>query len=178
MLFRSICEPNVISESNRIMHRNCPDLELHLAQLRVTATQFRSMLERTGAACFQHFDEFPRGCCGDTCYLLATHLEATGFGRFIYRVGWRDGCSHAWLEQDGIIVDITADQFADGPGPVIVTNDSDWHRQFINGQESYECRLAATDELMKGYLRMLQEMDWFDRQEWLDQFCSRRSPRP
>lgn len=40
--------------------------------------------------------------------------------------------SHGWVEQDGVIADITADQFAmiDGfgtPLPVIVTRDRSWH---------------------------------------------------
>ena len=37
---------------------------------------------------------------------------------------------HAWLETHGFVIDITADQFPDGPGPVVVTEDHFWHSQF------------------------------------------------
>jgi hypothetical protein len=39
--------------------------------------------------------------------------------------------THAWLEKDGVIVDITADQFDDAECPVMVTADDSWHRQFV-----------------------------------------------
>ena len=39
--------------------------------------------------------------------------------------------THAWLERDGVIVDITADQFDDAKCSVIVTTDDSWHRQFV-----------------------------------------------
>jgi hypothetical protein len=33
-------------------------------------------------------------------------------------------------KRDQLVVDITADQFADGPGPVVVVENSEWHRGF------------------------------------------------
>ena len=36
--------------------------------------------------------------------------------------------THAWLEQDGLVVDITADQFADVDHAVVVGFESAWHR--------------------------------------------------
>jgi hypothetical protein len=38
--------------------------------------------------------------------------------------------AHLWLEVDGYIVDITADQFDDRVETVIVTTDRTWHDQF------------------------------------------------
>ena len=38
--------------------------------------------------------------------------------------------SHAWLEADGVIVDITADQFPEVDDKIIVTSHSDWHGTF------------------------------------------------
>lgn len=38
--------------------------------------------------------------------------------------------SHAWLEYDGLIIDITADQFDEVSEPIIVTSDRSWHSQF------------------------------------------------
>lgn len=38
--------------------------------------------------------------------------------------------SHFWLEHQGVIVDITADQYPEIDQPVIVTTDRDWHDRF------------------------------------------------
>lgn len=42
--------------------------------------------------------------------------------------------SHAWLERDGVIVDITADQFDEGLPPVLVVEVSVWHDAFADGR--------------------------------------------
>ncbi|MGO7360229.1 hypothetical protein ACCS66_37055 [Rhizobium ruizarguesonis] len=41
-----------------------------------------------------------------------------------------DWHSHAWLQQDGAIIDITADQFPEIDQAVIVATDSSWHDEF------------------------------------------------
>jgi hypothetical protein len=76
------------------------------------------------------FHEFPRGSCGDASLILAKHLKDNGQKGFAYVCGMRDGHSHAWLERDGLIVDITGDQFADNEDPVCVSRRSAWHAQF------------------------------------------------
>ncbi|MHA1637071.1 MAG: hypothetical protein ACTSUB_03555 [Candidatus Thorarchaeota archaeon] len=40
--------------------------------------------------------------------------------------------SHAWLEQDGLIIDITADQFDDVDVSIFISDDHEWYRQFEN----------------------------------------------
>ena len=45
-------------------------------------------------------------------------------------LGLRDGCSHAWIQREGLIIDITADQFDDVTEPVIVSDSSPWHDSF------------------------------------------------
>lgn len=42
------------------------------------------------------FNKFPRGCCGDTSYLLAKYLQGYGIGTIWYSAMRRDW-SHAWL---------------------------------------------------------------------------------
>jgi hypothetical protein len=74
---------------------------------------------------------FPKQCCDVASLLLAYHLRGQGFLK-VERVFGRLGEeSHVWLEVDGWIVDITADQFAGGD-PVIVTpaKAESWHSQF------------------------------------------------
>lgn len=81
------------------------------------ATAFRAAIEeavRTGE--LRELNTFPRGCCSYASDLLQRYLiEQYGFftwymsGRYGY--GW-NGESHAWLEtQDGIVIDITGDQY-------------------------------------------------------------------
>ena len=55
-----------------------------------------------------------------------------GYGEFDYILGAYDDSieteqSHAWLEKDGLIIDITADQFSDIHSEVIITKDHTWH---------------------------------------------------
>ena len=73
---------------------------------------------------------FPYGACGDAALLLAKYLENQGYGKFNYVLGKRDGYSHAWLQQDDLIVDIAADQFKDQDSAVIVSFDHTWHKLF------------------------------------------------
>lgn len=65
------------------------------------------------------FRSFPRGCCGDASDLLGEYLLEHGV-RSTYVCGNRyfenpeEGTqSHAWLVVDGLIADITGDQFSD-----------------------------------------------------------------
>jgi len=60
--------------------------------------------------------QFPSGCCGDASQTLATYIfEQTGvICDYLHgQYGGADGelGSHAWLEVNGLVIDITADQF-------------------------------------------------------------------
>jgi len=104
---------------------------LDLDILRSACVRFRRALE----ACDRQllpctFENFPRGACGDTTYLLAKFLEESGFGSFDYVLGERGTWFHAWLQQGDVIVDITGDQFDDMPEAVFISRASSWHRQF------------------------------------------------
>lgn len=79
------------------------------------ATSFRLAVEivvETGNVPM-HIQGFPRGCCGNISELMGDYLNTVGIGEFFYVCGMKDGASHAWLEVDGLNVDITADQFSD-----------------------------------------------------------------
>lgn len=75
---------------------------------------------------------FPHGSCDAATYVLA-HFIQERLGIVSTRAaGWLPhgrSKSHAWLEVDGLIVDITADQF--GLPPVIVAAASEWHSQLV-----------------------------------------------
>lgn len=78
---------------------------------------------------------FPSGACGDTSLILGQVLEDHGIHGFDYICGYKyqtDGTtsSHAWLQKDSWIVDITADQFPEVFEAVIVSADSAWHTEW------------------------------------------------
>ncbi|MGW1976710.1 hypothetical protein [Streptomyces sp. NPDC001889] len=82
---------------------------------------------------------FPLGACRLTSLALAAHLDRRGLGGWWLAGGVlhrREGdLTHAWLERDGLLLDITADQFtARGLplrlGAVFLGTDRTWHDQF------------------------------------------------
>ena len=83
------------------------------------------------------FREFPRGSCGATSELLAAFLKDCQLGTFSYVSGWHreKSISHAWLELEELIVDVTSDQFPERGGASLVTTDRSWHAQFSRDVE-------------------------------------------
>ena len=79
---------------------------------------------------------FPKGACGDGSLLLGAFLVDSGFSGFEYVSAERGShenetwASHGWLAKGDLVVDITADQFPDGPAKVVVAEPSIWHSQF------------------------------------------------
>lgn len=110
-----------------------------LERIRSLAARFRAAIERCDRQTLPvGFEQFPRGSCGDAALLLGTYLAAQGLGGFEYVSGSRGRRdidpptwqSHAWLRQGMVIVDITADQFAEVAEAVLVTTTSSWHETF------------------------------------------------
>ena len=148
------------------------------------------------------FMRFPKGCCGDTCYLLAEFLRNEGV-ESIWCSTERGDWSHAWLVvkdnriqlpvqktvsfpeelrpvlanygienpaqgivnknymfddlQDGLIIDITADQFPDYNIPVYVGLMDAFHKSFsfIQAYDNFElrdCRLVELYQIIIKYL--------------------------
>ena len=64
------------------------------------AERFRNGIEKArDAGCFENdiiFSNFPRGCCGDTSYLLGEYFRFKGI-ETIYEWGDYQGQTHAWL---------------------------------------------------------------------------------
>ena len=103
------------------------------AKIEAHAKAFRKALDRADWAALPiPYHEFPRGSCGAVCEVLNRFLTERVGVKFQQASGTRtvdgDRCSHAWLELDGLIVDITSDQF--GLPPFVVSYDSPWHRGF------------------------------------------------
>ena len=94
------------------------------------ARQVRSYVETIGRQKTELFRDFPAGACGNISGILGALLKEDIVGEIEYVWGDRDGKSHGWLEIDGIVVDITSDQFSDGLNPVYVGPVTAFHESF------------------------------------------------
>jgi hypothetical protein len=114
---------------------------MYIARLHREACRVREAIEQVPVASCREtnaFSMFPAGSCGDTCRMLGAYLQdVCGFPVFQYVCGERGSQSdnswttHAWLQRDTLIVDVTADQFSDAPRPIIIVEEnSSWHQQF------------------------------------------------
>ncbi len=108
-----------------------------IEQIRGLATDFRQAIERSDRRVLGiTFKSFPRGSCGDASILLGAYLTDKGIEPLTYVCGQRENWSHAWLESNDIIIDISGDQFDDNDSPVVVSRDSSWHGRFERTDES------------------------------------------
>jgi hypothetical protein len=129
-------------------------------EITAAARRVRRALEGDGWASYG-LREVPRGACGDASRLLGLHLESLGWGKWTYVMGIApgpDGGTHAWLEQAGLVVDITADQFPDIDEAVIVTTDRTWHERRFPPARSSSMDLTPDDSLWPDYRRLTADL--------------------
>jgi hypothetical protein len=122
------------------MKNRCADMlteDEELTRLRDIAKRFRAAIEKSNKGSLPiSFAKFPLGSCGDAVPLLGTYLLTNEYGEFWYadaergEVSSGNWCSHAWLQKGTLLIDITADQFPEINEKVIVSLDSEWHKQF------------------------------------------------
>lgn len=123
-----------------------------MEQLEILARGFREAIERTPVNQLPiSFQNFPAGACGDATLLLGHYLKAQGLSASNYVLGMRDSYTHAWLQHGEIIIDITADQFAEIEQSVIVTADPAWHSEFA-AEVLHEADFAIYDGYTAGTL--------------------------
>jgi hypothetical protein len=103
------------------------DHSIYAEAARDATSHFRTALEQ--GVRLSSLTDFPTGPCGDACELLGQYMSDSGLGTWSYRDGVQPDpfFTHAWIERDSLIVDITADQFHDVSDPVLVTTDRTWH---------------------------------------------------
>lgn len=105
----------------------------------------------------RQFDGFPRGVCGDSAQMLGQYLQDSGFGVWSYRSGVDgSGQTHAWIEKDGWIIDITAPQFDGVSESVVVTDDPSWYRRFTKMASYPYADLSAVGPAMPALRRDYQ----------------------
>jgi len=126
------------------------DLEIWLQETFSEIARFRYALETLDKRRVPlTLAEFPLGSCGDVCEILAEHLKELGCGLFDYVMGIDDyGKTHAWLEQDGVIIDITADQFPGFSEKIYICKTGKFYEQF-SVQERHKAGYSMLDEKSK-----------------------------
>jgi hypothetical protein len=121
---------------------------------------FREAIIKCKAKLGIPFNQFPIGCCGDTSILLGTFLSNIGYGVFYYYSGEKSDNqnsnqlkSHAWIQnEEGLIIDIAADQFPEISDTIIVTINSKWHSEWNGKKENladYKIYDERTREIFK-----------------------------
>ncbi|KKN89571.1 hypothetical protein LCGC14_0237030 [marine sediment metagenome] len=92
------------------------------------AKAFRKELEilRNSGQLPYELNDFPSGCCGTVSELLGDYLNTMHGLGCEYVLGTQGQKTHAWLEHDGIVIDITGDQFQGRPS-VYVAEKDDWY---------------------------------------------------
>jgi len=126
-------------------------------KIREAAVNFRNAIELCSASLGVAFNNFPKGSCGDTVLMLGTYLIDMNLGKFQYVLGnlgshkngtWK---SHAWLQSNDLIVDITADQFDERTEKVIVGKETIWHKK-LNGKPQHVADFRIFDLYTKARL--------------------------
>ena len=91
--------------------------------LSIIAHAFRGALDaqKCAGSLPLHMQQFPTRCCGVISELLGHYLNVSGF-----KADFVCGAGHAWLECEGVVIDITGDQFEGRPA-VFVGDKDDWY---------------------------------------------------
>lgn len=92
-----------------------------------------------------YFSPFPRGWCGCVSRVLGAWLSKKYPDKKFYYVCGRRNGTHAWIEYDGIILDVTADQFENCNEEIIVKpyDESLFHQSF---EIESKCLCFSTDK--------------------------------
>lgn len=123
-------------------------------QLRTLATQFRVAITECPDLGLVSLERFPLGACGDTSVLLGQYLYDSGLGVWMYVSAWENGSTHAWIEKNGVRVDVTADQFDGVDQPVIIASGGGWHDRFtVDPAASHGALIDVREDYARGELR-------------------------
>ncbi|EDM67319.1 hypothetical protein PE36_12772 [Moritella sp. PE36] len=104
---------------------------MKIDSIREIAEKAREVLVENGSFIGKSFfDRFPKAACGFTTDMLSKYLISKGVRNIESVSGKRGDSSHAWLEYESYIIDITGDQFIDGVSPVYISKNREFHDQF------------------------------------------------
>lgn len=137
--------------------------EFSIEKIIALSFQMRKAIEICKSQLFfdPRFPNFPHGCCGDASAILSYYFSTHGICDFDYVSGLKGFFSHAWLENNSIIVDITSDQFSSEFPAVYVGSMNAFYESYnvFNRHPGYTSldmgdggRLARVFNILKKYL--------------------------
>ncbi len=135
-----------------------------IRKLTKLATGFRQMIENADWSKLTiEFEDFPVGSCGDASILLAQYLIDSGYDTPTYvsaELVTPTGLpGHAWIELNGLIIDITADGFDPKAPKVIVEANSEWHEKFeILDKHAVGISMYQQDHIVRNLLAAYHEL--------------------
>jgi hypothetical protein len=103
------------------------------------------------------FKDFPMGSCRDSSIIIGMFLRENGCKNLTYcHAQWNEESrfrSHAWLEYENYIIDITADQFGIEFSSIIVSRNCDFSFYENSCSEKFDLSIAGADisNLFKDY---------------------------
>jgi hypothetical protein len=108
------------------------------AAIKELAVRFRELIDESDRSQWgASFEDFPNGSCAAVAEMFGTYLfKRCGvnakYVSAVHRDGHHPHASHAWLELDDLIVDLTCDQdqFPEPLTTPYVEKDSAWHSQW------------------------------------------------
>ena len=107
---------------------------------------------------FNPLANFPFGCCGIASELLAAYLLERGIKSTV-GFGWSiepNSSSHAWLIVDGVIVDITGDQFNDDANYNVQNP-----RVYVGGMDYFHELFQVYDYKVQEFVDFINKEDIF-----------------
>lgn len=113
-----------------------------------------------------YFPPFPHGWCGCVSRVLGAWLKYNfPDDVFYYTCGYYNNGSHAWIEYNGIILDITADQFDRCSEPIIVkaVETSTFHKDYVI-ENTHPCNINDVNYFEEGTIfRRVKEIAAYQR---------------
>jgi hypothetical protein len=158
-------------------------MKLNEVQLFIIAQKFRNAIEKTdfsenkvGREANLRMKKFPGESCTHICSILGAYLTTKYKLDPLFEVHAHIDdekglfAFHHWLEYDGIIIDITADQFVMVKTPVIVSRDSSFHKQYAKVMGSYYEKFDLNHEqyLISLYDAVVATMKRIDKKQELN----------
>ena len=125
---------------------------LPIENLLIIATDFRKAFEASDLSRAPGFlPHFPEGCCSWATWMIGHFLKFEMCQSVeeinAERASLSGTLPHAWLSADGIIIDITSDEFEDSEARVIVSRNSDWHKTWSIVQTIEIQRIDTYDKI-------------------------------
>lgn len=123
--------------------------EQEIDRLREQITAFRAAIHEGQAANddgLSYMGRFPSNCCDHASHFLFLWLFDQGHRDFIWVTAKVGEQSHVWLELNGVIIDIAADQFPGIRQPVVVARFSEWHSGLTIKERSSMGNGSETEE--------------------------------